>query len=485
MLLSNLFPEHVSLAEDATAQAVTSDSRRVAAGSIFVAIKGTDADGHDYIDDALKAGAVAIVAERKCPTGNVPLIITKNSRLSLAKIAASLAGRQPSIITAVTGTNGKTSVTDFLRQIWEFNTFSSASLGTLGLKGKGLGRVAELSNLTTPDPVHLHQCLAEAAREGVTNIALEASSHGIEQDRLSALHLSAAGFTNLSRDHLDHHQDMRFYFAAKARLFTELLPDGGMAVINIDDEHGKKLVKLLNKRAIGILTIGRNPKADIRIDDISAHQGGLVLTASFDGVSRVMPLALMGEFQAENALMAAGLAYGAGLSMSHAMLALPYLTAAQGRMQVIPGLPSGGNVVVDFAHTPDALAAALTTLRTGTKGKLGVVFGCGGDRDKGKRAEMGAIAHRHADFAIITDDNPRSEDPAGIRNMILKACPNGEEIGDRHQAIRHGITSLGKGDILLIAGKGHERNQLVGLETLPFSDEAEAAAIISSLRAEA
>jgi UDP-N-acetylmuramoyl-L-alanyl-D-glutamate--2,6-diaminopimelate ligase len=491
MLLSDLFPSESRLTatHDAAATAVTADSRHVAPGTVFVAIKGAMLDGHDFIDDALKAGAAAIVAETSHPTGDVPLIITDNSRLSLTQIAAAIACDQPAVIVAITGTNGKTSVADFLRQIWAFIGWSSASIGTLGIKGSGLGRfaqTADLSNLTTPDAVNFHNCLADMAKAGVTNLAVEASSHGIEQDRLSSLHLVAAGFTNLSRDHLDYHQDMENYFAAKERLFTEILPDGGMAVINIDDDYGKQLVKSLKRRAVGVLTIGRTNKADLQINDISAHDGGLTVTASFDGVTRTIPLALMGGFQAENALMAAGLAYGAGLSMAHAMLALPYLIAPQGRMQMItPPPPNGGKVVVDFAHTPDALATALVALKADTKGKLSVVFGCGGERDDGKRAEMGAIAHDHADFTIITDDNPRGEDPAAIRKMILDACPNAKEIGDRHKAIRHGITSLNDGDILLIAGKGHESNQLVGSETLPFSDEAEAAAIISSLRAEA
>lgn len=485
MLLSDLFAKIApEMTFTGSANRLITDSRNVSQGDVFIAIKGTTQDGHDYINDAVKAGAVAVVAEADCDTGKTPLVKTGNSRLALSKLAAIMSGRQPGVIAAVTGTNGKTSVAEFLRQIWAFTGWTSASMGTLGLRGDGLEQIANMSNLTTPDAINLHQNLAAIAKKGVTNLAIEASSHGIEQDRLSGMHIAAAGFTNLSRDHLDHHETMENYFDAKARLFTEILPDGAMAVINIDDEHGMALVKRLKKSQIGILKIGCHKDADLKINSIEAYDGGMTLKVSYQGIDHTIPLALVGNFQAENALIAAGLAHAVGLSMAHALLALPYLVAAQGRMQSIPGLPSGGKVVVDFAHTPDALETTLTTLRQDTKGKLGVVFGCGGDRDEGKRAEMGAIAHSHADFTIITDDNPRSEDPAAIRAMIASACPDAENIGDRHKAIRHGIAQIGADDVLLIAGKGHESNQLIGVETLPFNDESEAAGIISSLKSQ-
>ena len=481
MLLFDLFPKESKLDQNLMATGVSADSRNISPGMIFVAIKGTVVDGHDYIDAAIKAGAIAVVAEDHHDTGKVPLIISRNSRLSLSKIAASLSGRQPNMIAAITGTNGKTSVADFLRQIWKFTGWHSASLGTLGVRGDGLGQIADMSSLTTPDAVSLHQSLAEMAKSGISNLAIEASSHGIEQDRLSGVNISAAGFTNLSRDHLDHHLDMESYFAAKARLFTELLPDGGTAVINIDDEYGQRLVDMLAARQVNLVTIGHAKQANLQILSVTPFDGGMTISVKTNGVERVIPLALMGDFQAENALMAAGLAYASGLSIDHAILTLPYLKAAPGRMQTIPGLHHGGKVIVDFAHTPDALAIALKSLRSETAGKLGVVFGCGGDRDQGKRAEMGKIAHEHADFTIITDDNPRSEDPASIRQMIADACPNAEKIADRHKAITAGVAKLEGGDVLLVAGKGHESNQLIGSESLPFSDAAEVAAIIANI----
>lgn len=493
MYLSDLFPDHPDLKANAkkTVIGVSADSRSIKAGMVFVAIKGAVFDGHDYIDDAIKAGAIAIVAAAPPPlkmkTDKIPLILTANPRLSLSKISAQLAGRQPMVINAITGTNGKTSVAEFLRQIWQFTGWHSASLGTLGVRGGtkgggGLDQIANLSTLTTPDAPSLHNSLASMVAADITNLAIEASSHGIEQERLSGLRLTAAGFTNLSRDHLDHHVDMEHYFLAKARLFTELLPDGAMAVININDDYGKRLATMLKPRDIGVLTVGGvEENADLQIKAITPYDGGLNITTSFDGITRVTPIGLMAAFQAENAVMAAALAHVSGLSMAHALLTLPYLTAATGRMQTIPGLKNGGTVIVDFAHTPDALAVALASLRRGASGHLGVVFGCGGERDNGKRAEMGAIAAIHADFTIITDDNPRNEDPAAIRRMILSTAKNAEEIADRHKAITAGINRLGDGDILLIAGKGHESNQLIGSESLPFSDATEAAAIIANI----
>ena len=460
---------------------VTSDSRKIDGGSVFVAIKGSHFDGHDFIPQAIADGAVAIVAERSCDTGDVPLIITENSRLTLSQLAKAMTPSQPGVIAAITGTNGKTSTADFLRQIWEHVGWHSASMGTLGIRGSTIGPIADLSNLTTPDAVALHQNLHALAKTGITNLAMEASSHGIEQDRLSSVKIAAAGFTNLSRDHLDHHLDMDAYFDAKARLFTDLLPEGGGAVINIDDPAGQKLVKKLKGRAINIITIGRDTKADLKIEEINTFDGGMTVTASFQGQTWTIPIALLGEFQVENALMAAGLAHATGLSMTHALMALPYLKPAPGRMQHIHGHPKGAAVLVDYAHTPDALKTALETLRANCPGQLGVVFGCGGDRDQGKRQEMGAIAAEYADFTIVTDDNPRHEDPAVIRDAILQSAPDAQNIGDRHSAIRQGLEQITSGDVLLVAGKGHEDNQLIGSETLPFSDAAVITAILSDM----
>ncbi len=481
MRLSNIWPE-ITAENDAQIIGVTSDSRQVRTGMIFVAIHGTAHDGHNFIDDAINAGAVAIVASKYHDTGDVPLIKCENTRLELSRIAATLAGRQPGVIAAVTGTNGKTSVADFLRQIWKHIGWRSASIGTLGIRGDGVKEVADLSHLTTPDPISLHNNLNILAGLGVTNIAIEASSHGIEQDRLSGLKLVAAGFTNLSRDHLDHHGNMENYYQAKVRLFTDLLPNGAVAVVNIDNEYGERLADLLTKRQISVLSVGRSKAAKLQIANIDPFDGGMSLTVIHQAEKTTIPLAMIGSFQAENAVMAAGLAYASGLSMPHALRALSYITPAPGRMQIVTGHPNSGRIIIDYAHTPDALKTALKTLREDCRGKLGVVFGCGGDRDKGKRAEMGKIAHKHADFSIITDDNPRTEDPAAIRADILTTCKNGTEIGDRQKAIRQGILKLDGDDVLLIAGKGHESNQLVGSETLPFSDDAVANAVINSIK---
>ena len=480
MLLSNLWPNH-KLKDDITVTGITADSRQVKPGMIFVAIPGTVYDGHDYITHATDAGACVVIASKAPKTCAVPVIKVDNPRLTLTTIAEKIAGRQPGVIAAVTGTNGKTSVADFLRQIWKHTGWRCASIGTLGIRGDGIEKVAELSHLTTPDPVNLHHNLSILSELGVSNIAIEASSHGIEQDRLSGLKLVAAGFTNLTRDHLDHHGSMEMYFKAKARLFTELLPDGAIAVINIDDEYGERLADMLSKRQISVLSIGRSKSATLRLDDIQYFDGGMSLSVIYDGTTRTIPLAMMGSFQAENALMAAGLAFASGLSMPHALLALAYVKPAPGRMQMITGHPDGAKIVIDYAHTPDALQTALSSLRKDCSGKLGVVFGCGGDRDQGKRAQMGQIAHNLADFAIVTDDNPRHEDPAAIRQEIMSACTDAVEIGDRQKAIHEGILKLGPDDVLLIAGKGHESNQLVGSETLPFSDDAVAAAVLTRL----
>lgn len=480
MHLSDLIPD-MKTKSNPLITGVSADSRKVKPGMIFVAIKGNHSDGHDYIDDAVNAGAAVIIAEQAVKTDKAEVMITENARLELTKLAAAWAGRQPGVIAAVTGTNGKTSVADFLRQIWKHIGWQSASIGTLGIRGDGIEHVAELSHLTTPDPVSLHLNLNRLAAAGVSNIAIEASSHGIEQDRLSGLKLVAAGFTNLSRDHLDHHQTMENYFKAKERLFTELLPDGAIAVINIDDEYGERLAATLSKRQISVLGVGRDKAATLRLDEIKHFDGGMSLIVDYNGDKTTIPLAMVGEFQAENALVAAGLAFASGASMKHALLALPYIKPAPGRMQSVNGHPHGGRIVIDYAHTPDALKTALDSLRDEVSGRLGVVFGCGGDRDQGKRGEMGTIAHKHADFAIITDDNPRHEDPADIRAAVLATCPDAAEIGDRQKAIREGILKLEDGDVLLIAGKGHESNQLVGSETLPFSDEAVAAAVITSM----
>ena len=463
---------------------VTADSREVSPGNIFVAIRGMSHDGHDHIDAAIKAGAAAIIVEgdaaRQTVKTDIPVISMDNTRQALALIAARCHDRQPTSVIAVTGTNGKTSTVEFIRQICQRQGWRSASIGTLGIRGD-LPRDMNISGLTTPDAVHLHQVLDQLSGHGVTTIAMEASSHGLDQFRLDGVRINVAGFTHLSRDHLDHHTDMETYFAAKARLFTEILSDGGVAVINIDCPWGRRLVEMITDRAVHIITCGHAEDADIRIIDVTSHGVGMSVTAETDGMKYILPLALNGTFQADNAILAAAMAHAGGMALDHALLSLPYLQSAPGRMHAIHGHPHGGVAVIDYAHTPDALATALASLRPETDGQLGVVFGCGGDRDKGKRNEMGEVAARLADFTIITDDNPRGEDPAEIRSSIAAACPDAEDIGNRRDAIAAGLNRLKQGDTLLIAGKGHETYQTIGSETLPFSDEATVRGLIASM----
>ena len=459
------------------------DSRRVAAGNLFFALAGSHRDGRDFIGDAIKAGAAAIVTGMT-PMANdiaklaqqaaIPILQCKNPRRIMAKIAAIHWSSQPSMVAAVTGTNGKTSTTEFLRQLWQRATWRAIAVGTLGITGtdmvKSDGALLSLPPLTTPDSISLHATLATLTNAGVTHLALEASSHGLEQHRLDGLNIHIAAFTNLNRDHLDHHRDMDRYFAAKHRLFTDLLCEGGAAVINLDDQYSAAIIDSLRDRAIVIATFGYTENADFRILSITPSGDGLDLKVIYQDETWDIPLALSGTFQAINALTAAIMGHLGGLPLHDALGALPYLKAAPGRMQTINGHPAGARVVVDYAHTPDALAAALSALRPEASGKLVVLFGCGGDRDPGKRAMMGKVACKIADEVIITDDNPRSEDPASIRSAILNSCNKAAEIVPRDKAITSALGNLVAGDVLLIAGKGHETGQLIGNETLPFDD---------------
>ncbi len=452
---------------------LTADSRAVQAGYLFAALPGTQADGKRFIGDAIARGAVAVLAKDADGIDDtVPLVTDTNPRRQFARMAARFYAPQPKTIAAVTGTNGKTSVTVFLRQIWEKLGTRAASLGTIGIFAPGIERPG---SLTTPDPVTLHRELAMLAKAGIDHVALEASSHGLDQFRLDGINVAAAGFTNLTRDHLDYHADMEAYFTAKARLFTELLPKGGTAVFNIDASQTARLTRLSQSREQKIITYGRNPASDIWLSDAIPEGLGQRITFSGFGHKRTYWLPLMGAFQAWNALGALGLAIACGAPAEAAFDAVAALTGVPGRMQRIGDMP----IIVDYAHTPDALQTALTALRPFCNGKLIVVFGCGGDRDAGKRPQMGAIAEQLADTVIVTDDNPRSEDPAAIRRAILAACPKGKEIGDRAEAIRTAIKLLQPGDLLLLAGKGHERGQIIGDKTLPFDDAAMVRAILT------
>ena len=470
MRLDAILPEALGKFGALDVTGATADSRAVAPGSLFFAVAGGKADGMSFAPQALAAGAVAVVAEKDAPADfSAPFVRVKDVRAALSRAAASLYPRQPEKIVAVTGTSGKTSVADFTRQIFEACGFPAASLGTIGvIKPSG----AIYGSLTTPDPVTLHKTLDALAGEGVTHLAMEASSHGLDQRRLDGVRLSAAGFTNLSRDHLDYHAGLEDYFAAKLRLFTALLQPGQTAVIAADGDFSARVIETCSARGLRVFSVGEKGEG-LRLKSMRAEGFSLLLDLVHEGRDIRVKLPLAGAFQAENALVAAGLALAVGCPQDKVFAALENLRGAPGRLEFV-GAKAGAPVFVDYAHKPDALEKALAALRPFAKNRLIVVFGCGGDRDAGKRPIMGEIAMRGADVVIVTDDNPRSEAPAAIRAAILQAAPGAREIGDRAAAIRAGVRMLGEGDVLLIAGKGHETGQIVGKETHPFCDRDEA-----------
>jgi UDP-N-acetylmuramoyl-L-alanyl-D-glutamate--2,6-diaminopimelate ligase len=455
------------------------DSRAVKPGDVFFAVAGTHADGLAYAPMAIGAGAVAVVAQKapSRPLG-VPAIVVADVRAALAKAAARFHPAQPETIVAVTGTAGKTSVADFARQIFQSIGRKAASLGTLGLVKPGLSAYGAL---TTPDPVALHRTLDELAREGITHLAMEASSHGIAQKRLDGVRLAVAAFTNLGRDHLDYHHDMEAYFAAKLRLLRELLPKGRPVVVNADGAWSDRVIAEREAARLPLITVGRSGK-DIRLLGIA--RDGLRQRVSLEvaGVRHDVDLSLAGEFQVGNALTAAGLAMAAQEEPHAVISALPALKGVPGRLE-LAGEAKGGLVFVDYSHKPEALANAIAALRAFTTGRLVVVFGCGGDRDPGKRPIMGRIAVEGADRVIVTDDNPRSEDPAAIRRAILSGAPGAIEIGDRAEAIGTAVRGMRSGDVVLVAGKGHETGQIIGQRTFPFSDQEAVAAAIKDIAA--
>ena len=459
---------------------VSADSRAVKPGDLFVAVAGAKDDGMRFVPQALAAGAAAVMAERAPPTPlppGVAFVKVGNARRALALAAAKFFPRQPRVIAAVTGTSGKTSVAAFTRQIWSTIGEKSASIGTVGL----VTPTREVyGSLTTPDPVALARSLDELAGEGVTHLAIEASSHGLDQHRLDGVRVAAGAFTNLSRDHLDYHPTLEAYLAAKLRLFTDLIEPHGAAVIVADHEHTDAVAAAARRRGLRIVTVGRRGDG-IRLIDAAIDGFTQALTVGFGGRDYRVRLPLPGAFQVENALVAAGLAIATGSAPADTFAALARLKGAKGRLELV-GEKNGAPIFVDYAHKPDALAKALEALRPYAAGRLTVVFGCGGDRDPGKRPMMGAIAAAQADRVVVTDDNPRSENPAAIRAAILRASPGAIEIGDRRQAIGASIGELRRGDVLLIAGKGHETGQIVGKQVLPFSDhEAVAAALEGKL----
>ncbi|MBS0245586.1 MAG: UDP-N-acetylmuramoyl-L-alanyl-D-glutamate--2,6-diaminopimelate ligase [Proteobacteria bacterium] len=459
---------------------VSSDSRKVQPGYLFIAIAGSKADGAQYAAKAVEAGAVAVAAEHK-PAGlpvHVAFVEVASARRALALAAARFFPRQPKTIAAVTGTSGKTSVAAFTREIWTTLGYEAASIGTVGVVSP---RGEIYGSLTTPDPVDLHRSLDQLAGEGVTHLALEASSHGLDQHRLDGIRIAAGGYTNLSRDHLDYHPTLEAYLAAKLRLFSDLLPLNGTAVINADDAHAPQVIDAATKRGLKVMTIGKGGDG-IRIADVAIDGFAQRVTFVHAGQAYDVKLPLVGAFQVDNAAVAAGLVIATGGRPAPVFAALEKLSGAKGRLE-LAGSYRGAPIFIDYAHKPDALDKALEALRPYARGKLVVVFGAGGDRDAGKRAIMGEVAHSKADRVIVTDDNPRSEQPAAIRAAILAAAPGATEVGDRADAIRAGIAGLNKGDVLLIAGKGHEIGQIVGGKTLHFSDHEAVANVLKDLPA--
>jgi UDP-N-acetylmuramoyl-L-alanyl-D-glutamate--2,6-diaminopimelate ligase len=455
---------------------LTSDSRKVKPGYLFAALAGSKTDGAKFVKDAVARGAVAVlgtpmIADDVAALG-VRFIADENPRAGLARYAAAFFPGQPDIVAAVTGTKGKSSIVAFLREIWTALGKPAASLGTVGVTGpKGS---VPLSH-TTPDPVEIHELLAKLKQDGVDHLAIEASSHGLDQHRLDGVKVSGCGFTNITRDHMDYHPTFEDYLAAKLRLFTEVVQDGGVAVVNADAAHAEHFIAAAKARDLKLITVGR--KGDtIHLDRREDRGGAQALTLHYAGKIFYIELPQAGEFQASNALVAAGLAIGLGEDAAKVFAALEHLKGAPGRMEKVAFAKSGAPIYVDYAHTPDSLEKILEALRPHTAGSLHVIFGCGGDRDKGKRPLMGAVAVKLADDVIVTDDNPRSEDPAVIRSEIMSAAKGAREIGDRAEAIRTAVAALKTGDVLIIAGKGHETGQYVKGEIFPFSDREQAIA---------
>jgi UDP-N-acetylmuramoyl-L-alanyl-D-glutamate--2,6-diaminopimelate ligase len=471
----------IGAAAEIDIRGLSADSRRVEPGFLFAALPGSKTEGSRFVADAIRRGAVALLApaEAALPpeAATVALIRDANPRRRLARIAARFYRRQPAETVAVTGTSGKTSVAHFTRQLWTLLGLRAASLGTLGIVAPGHDREGAL---TTPDPIELHRILAELAGDGIDHLVMEASSHGLDQFRLDGVRLKAAAFTNLTHEHLDYHGTLEGYFAAKTRLFAELLPEGATAVLNADSDRFEPLAKLCRGRGQRILAYGRNG-AEIRLEKLASAAEGQRMTVSLLGRQRDLLFPVAGAFQAHNVLAALGLAVATGADPDRALAELAHVSGVRGRIELVARHPNGAPIFVDYSHKPEALKTILEELRPLAAGRLAVVFGCGGDRDRAKRPQMGRIAEALADSVIVTDDNPRSENPAAIRAEILAACRKAREIGDRAAAIRAAIGELGPRDLLVIAGKGHETGQTVAGVTHPFDDAEVARAAVAEL----
>lgn len=465
MMLSDL--AGAALDNDVEIRGLTADSRLVRPGYLFAALPGVKFDGARFIPQALEMGAAAVLG----PPGTqaaAPVIADADPRRRFARMAAAFYGDQPAPIAAVTGTNGKTSVVRFTAQLWRLAGRAAASMGTIGVEGPNYSRPLRH---TTPDPAELHEILAELAKASPDcALALEASSHGLAQRRLDGVRVAAAAFTNITQDHLDYHADFEDYFAAKSRLFTDILDTDGVAIINADGEGAARVQEICAARGLRILTTGRAGR-DLRLVEASPHGGGQHLVVELGGGRAGIDLPLIGAFQAENALLAAGIVCGLGAENAAEIVALlGKLTPVRGRMELVGETADGASVFVDYAHTPDAVENALASIRPHVGGRLHVIIGAGGDRDRDKRPKMGAAAARGADAVIVTDDNPRSEEPGEIRAAVMAGCPDAREIGDRAEAIAAAIRGLAPGDALVIAGKGHETGQTIGERTIPFDD---------------
>ncbi len=484
MKLSEILPADAKVATpdaDVEVGGVSANSRAIKRGDVFVAIEGGKTDGLNFIGNAVAGGAVAVVAQRRPDTqlpAEISFVQVGNARRALAVMAARFFSRQPQTIAAVTGTSGKTSVAAFTRQIWAALGHRAASIGTIGIVSP---RGETYGSLTTPDPVALHRSLDELAADGVTHLAIEASSHGLDQYRLDGLRIAAGAFTNITRDHLDYHPSFETYLAAKLRLFEELVEPDGTAVIEVDHEHAELVVRAARTRGLSIISVGRKATV-IRLIESIVDGFAQTLHIEHEGKTFRVRLPLVGEFQVENALISAGLAIATGSDAASVFPALEHLAGAKGRLELV-GANHGAPIFIDYAHKPDALAKALDALRSTATGKLVVVFGAGGDRDRGKRPLMGAVAAAKADRVIVTDDNPRSENAASIRAAIMAAVLDATEIADRREAIHFAISALRAGDVLLIAGKGHETGQIIGDRVVPFSDHEAVAAALKELAA--
>lgn len=460
------------------------DSRVVKDGYLFAALPGSRVHGGEFIQYALRQGASAIltdstgadIAQAELAASNAALIVTEDPRQTLAFTAALWFGAQPRTMVAVTGTNGKTSVATFVRQIWSELGHAAVNVGTTGVEGAWTAPLAH----TTPEPITLHHTLADAVDHGITHAAMEASSHGLDQRRLDAVQIRAAAFSNLSQDHLDYHETFEEYFAAKAGLFRRVLPEDGIAVINLEDPKGVEMRAIAAARGQEILTVGRG-MGDLNMLGQRYDATGQDLRFAFRGNPQMVRLNLIGGFQAENILLACGLVIAAGEEPERVFETLPHLTTVRGRMQLAATRENGAAVYVDYAHTPDAVATALQALRPHVIGRLIAIVGAGGDRDRGKRPLMGQAADKYADMVFVTDDNPRSEDPAAIRAAVMSGAPEAVEVGDRAEAILRGVDALQPGDALLIAGKGHETGQIVGDDVLPFDDVEQASVAVAAL----